>query len=1481
MADVSMEPRDRKMSLSSPNPQSPHAMSGRPQFLPPGTRPPFAPRPAPASQSTMQKLHCLTTSGTGDAFSTNRIPPARLSAITFGPQSDAEIRSQSVVDVHLNTLAVQNGSSWDMPSHGLLDPKMGVNLRAKKCGTCGKQMAECPGHFGHLQLYYPLFHMGYFKNVFQIMQSVCQSCSRVLLHGPQRISYLSKANKPMTLAAKKDLRKKIVELCKKQKICQYCLATQTDIRRFGYYRMVMDVLRPAATQRKLLPHIVHTADVPSLEPGTGDQPRADLGTAKILLNPVYVLKVLRKIPLQDHPLLLCGKISPESFLMSCLQFPPVPIRPTVMQEEGTVNQDDITVAISGVLHWNQLLKEKIDRDPVRSNLESWENMQWNYNKVLNGSAKDPVSGSAGTAFAKPSKGFEQRLKGKQGRFRGNLNGKRVNFSGRTVISPDPNLRLDEVGIPVYMAKILTFPIHVTEKNIETMRILVRNGSQKHPGADKITKCQLDGSSYSINLHNEKIAREQAHALQIGDVVERHLQNGDPVLFNRQPSLHKMSIMCHKARVLPSRTLRFNECVCTPYNADFDGDEMNVHVPQTYPARAEAETLMLSTKNILTPRNGEVIIGAHQDFITGSYLLSNKDNFFTRAEFDQLVSQMLVGKERTLKIDWPLPAIVKPEKLWTGKQVLSVVLCPNRERGYGKNAHELSGFLNVRTKGKNYTKNEDLCSNDSFLVIHNGELMAGTFDKNNVGTGSRKNLFCHLFHDCGSAYAADVIYRLTRVTAYFLTHRGFSIGIEDVSPSAALIQTKKEHIKAAYRKCEDLIDQLKRGVLENRPGCTKEETLESGMVQELSTVRDRMGKICFDSLPKTNAPLIMAQCGSKGSVINISQMAVCVGQQVISGKRIPNGFEDRSLPTVPRYSKEPLAKGFVENSFFSGLTPSEFFFHTMAGREGLVDTAVKTAETGYMQRRLIKCLEDVIVHYDRTVRNSVNEVIQLRFGEDGLDPASIEDEDYPIDLEHRWRHAISIYPFNSRLDKHLSRWEVKMHWDRAVPTMVVKLGGQTFAESSSEVKYFLNNLEEFLKKKMAKMDADEERYGPVSHSDVQCDDRLYRHHVIEKQLNGFFGLCIQKRIKSHVEPGTAVGALCSQSIGEPGTQMTLKTFHFAGVASMNITLGVPRITEIINATTNIRTPIITTFLTNKVDERFARLVKAQLERTMLSDVTLIMSDVLSEDQIAVVFELAKDIIRSLLLPVNAQKIAVILKTHPKTSKLIRDVECYGNWIVKALINDDDFKGKKVDRKSAFLGRAHELRRLAGEIVVAGLPTASRAVIHKQTEDDGYRLLVDGTDLRAVLGLQGVNSNKTYTNNCMEIFRVLGVEAGRASIIQEVMYTMKSHGMSIDWRHYSLLADTMTARGNLYGFTRYGMAKMKDSALMLASFEQTVDHLYDAAYYGVTDDICGVSESVILGQDVRVGTGICKILPKTSSCRPGANDLKKTFNISAMS
>ena len=309
------------------------------------------------------------------------------------------------------------------------------------------------------------------------------------------------------------------------------------------------------------------------------------------------------------------------------------------------------------------------------------------------------------------------------------------------------------------------------------------------------------------------------------------------------------------------------------------------------------------------------------------------------------------------------------------------------------------------------------------------------------------------------------------------------------------------------------------------------------------IRDHAGKACLRELPKTNSPLIMALSGSKGSTINISQMIACVGQQALNGKRVPNGFEDRALPHFPRHSKSPAAKGFVSNSFYTGLTPTEFFFHTMGGREGLVDTAVKTAETGYMQRRLVKSLEDLCVSYDSTVRTSTNDVVQFVYGGDGLDPANMEGNSKPLEMTRILDHVRHVVSLNDKDAQRLMAEDVMPLAERLLSAPKFSLISDNFRQ---EIKDFLQN--NVQSQSMLERRFSLSRDSPRNHVGFQV------LHFTQAQIVKFLDTLQDKFLRAKMEPGSAVGALCAQSIGEPGTQMTLKTFHFAGVASMNITLG---------------------------------------------------------------------------------------------------------------------------------------------------------------------------------------------------------------------------------------------------------------------------------------------------------------------------------------
>ncbi|ETE69582.1 DNA-directed RNA polymerase III subunit RPC1, partial [Ophiophagus hannah] len=605
-----------------------------------------------------------------------------------------------------------------------------------------------------------------------------------------------------------------------------------------------------------------------------------------------------------------------------------------------------------------------------------------------------------------------------------------------------------------------------------------------------------------------------------------------------------------------------------------------------------------------------------------------------------------------------------------------------------------------------------------------ELMSGSMDKGTLGSGSKNNIFYILLRDWG--------------------------------------QAKYELLNAGYKKCDEYIEALKTGKLQQQPGCTAEETLEALILKELSVIRDHAGSACLRELDKSNSPLTMAVCGSKGSFINISQMIACVGQQAISGSRVPDGFENRSLPHFEKHSKLPAAKGFVANSFYSGLTPTEFFFHTMAGREGLVDTAVKTAETGYMQRRLVKSLEDLCSQYDLTVRSSTGDIIQFIYGGDGLDPAAMEGKDEPLEFKRVLDNIRAVYP--SRSEPALSKNELVL-----TAESIMKKNEFLCCQDS-----FLQEIKKFIKSMSEKIKKTRDKYG------------------------------INDNGTTEMEPGSAVGALCAQSIGEPGTQMTLKTFHFAGVASMNITLGVPRIKEIINASKAISTPIITAHLDIDDDPDFARLVNAETVRYSIC----------------------------------------VSKLRVKPG----DVVVHGEAVVCV-----------TPRENSKSSMYYVLQSLKEE-----LPKVSRAVIHidEQSGKEKYKLLVEGDNLRAVMATHGVKGTRTTSNNTYEVEKTLGIEAARTTIISEIQYTMVNHGMSIDRRHVMLLSDLMTYKGEVLGITRFGLAKMKESVLMLASFEKTADHLFDAAYFGQKDSVCGVSECIIMGIPMNIGTGLFKLLHKAN-------------------
>lgn len=1412
--------------------------------------------------------------------------------------------------------------------HGVLDRRMGTSEKGATCDTCGFKLAECSGHFGSIRLALPCYNIGFFKAILQILQSICKQCSSLLLQDPEeRLGILKRLRtKNLEGLIRTSILKGVHERSKKHSFCRKCSSYNGTVKKVGlmkithdYYLNTNSTSNTTTTNNNNNIEFVENSskcaffseeerrcknELFSDALQSNSELKMHISRAQDDLNPIRVKELFEMLSSEDLELLGFrggDNDHPLNFLWRSIPVPPSCIRPSVaMSLEGGSNEDDLTVKLSEIVYTNAIIEDALAKgSPVSMMIEDWDFLQLQCAMYVNSDlpgitlpapASGGAQGGAGAQQPRPIRGLCQRLKGKMGRFRGNLSGKRVDFSSRTVISPDPNLAIDEVGVPVYVAKTLTYPQTVTSFNIAMLRQAVLNGPDQHPGANFIQQKSTSMKRYLRFGDRRRIAKE----LCVGDTVERHLIDGDVVLFNRQPSLHRLSIMAHRVIVRPWRTFRFNECVCAPYNADFDGDEMNLHLPQGEEARAEALMLMGVKENLVTPRNGMPLVAATQDFITASYLLTGKDVLLDRDQFSQLASSLLApsiatspNRRECIKFLLPQPAIIRPFARWTGKQLISLIIRP----------YECSSKINLEAKTRMFQKpandgtssSFEMCPNDGYLVVRDSLILLGRLDKSCIGADSKTSIFYILLRDYGADAAIDAMARLAKLTSRFLGQRGFSIGINDVQAGKELMLQKDLLVKRGYEECKEKIILFDNGKLESQPGCTEIETLESAVSGILSRIRDDAGQRCIMELSRNNSPLIMQACGSKGSRINVSQMVACVGQQIVGGARIADGFEGRTLPHFQDRSnlaniKSPPAKGFVANSFYTGLTPTEFFFHAVSGREGLVDTAVKTAETGYMQRRLMKALEDLSIAYDGTVRDGIGGIVQFRYGDDSLDPTLMEGCEtaaQPVNFVRLLQHSLSVS--NSSDDDDCSKIPLTEEQVLSVmdETITSSLAHSANMTENGDRHSFLVKMEDFVKSYIV---GRMHRYSTIK--DVSL--RIKLSGITNRQLVLFLQTALKKWQRGFVEPGTAVGALGAQSIGEPGTQMTLKTFHFAGVASMNITLGVPRIKEIINASKNISTPIITTFLENEGEQRAARVIKGKIERTLLGDLCRSIKECYlpptkdgfpAQSFLNIHFDLESisalqlnigmlDVKDSLLkssiigrLLKQGTKIEVVDEENVRIYHLPTAVAAAKSGYTSPTTSPTFPKTASTCINTFVIP---QLRRLLPKVVLCGISGVQRAVINDLSGNgEKYNLLVEGHGLLGVIGTPGVDGTRCSSNNIMEVESVLGIEAARQTIINEVQYTMGKHGMTIDNRHVTLLSDVMTYRGEVLGITRFGIARMKDSVLMLASFEKTTDHLFDAARYGKTDHIDGVSECIIMGSPMPIGTGMFKVVHKEGS------------------
>lgn len=853
----------------------------------------------------------------------------KIGSIQFKFLSPKMIRKMAASEVITSEIYDPDGYPIE---GGLMDSRLGVIDPGLRCKTCAGKIGECPGHFGFLTLARPIIHIKFVKLVHKLLNSTCEACGRLLLNDAAIEKFavqMEHVRERESELASWSLTKDAYKAAAGIKQCPHCDAKVTPIK---YEK----------------PHSYFQEKQP--------------------LTPTDIRDRLERIPDEDLEILGMNPQAarPEWVVFTVLPVPPVTVRPSITLETGERAEDDLTHKLVDIVRINQRLKQTIDAGAPGVIIEDlWELLQYHVTTFIDNDI--PTLPPARHRAGRPLKGITQRIKSKEGRFRHNLAGKRVNFSARTVISPDPRLSICEVGVPERIAMELTYPEIVSERNIDYLRHLVMDGSKELEGANYVIR--PDGRRKRIT---DDVKEQLAEELEMGYIVERHLRNGDIVLFNRQPSLHRQSIMCHRVRILPYNTFRVNPAACPPYNADFDGDEMNLHVPQNPEGRAEAEMLMSIRTQLISPRFGGPVIGGHQDHLSGLYYLTHKNTYLTRNEAHQMLFNIGIND---LKFAEKPAKVEDGVEYYSGKQVFSALIPKGINLSYKS---KVSSYFPHDTV-------EDCKKYDTYVDIKDGELVCGVIDEASVGAFSGKLLLKVIKTGAG----VDFIDHLTKLSLEMLKKRGMSIGLSDIQIPAEATEKIEGILDDAEANSHKLIEDFRANKLEAWPGMTIEETFETELLNRLNKARDRCVEVVGEYTNESNPAITMAITGARGKLLNLAQMAACLGQQAIGGKRVSRGYRNRSLPHFTVGDIGPKAKGFVRRSYGSGLDPFEFFYVCMSGREGLTDTSMRTPKSGYMYRRLANALQDLTMHYDGTVRDNRDTIIQFKYGEDGINPAQSE------------------------------------------------------------------------------------------------------------------------------------------------------------------------------------------------------------------------------------------------------------------------------------------------------------------------------------------------------------------------------------------------------------------------------------------------------------------------------------------------------------
>ena len=1088
-----------------------------------------------------------------------KMASSRIIGVQFSMLSPEEIRKNSVVEISSRDTYINNKPVVG----GLFDPRMGVLEPGLICPTDGYTYIDTPGYFGHIELARPVFYVQHIKEIMKIAKCVCYKCSKLLINKNQHTHILNYSPEKRWHYIT-NLRGNITR-CGEQ-TDDGCGCLQPKLRLEGF-----------ATIKATIEYADNEGDKSSVE---------------IKLTPEYLLRQFKRISNDDVQFMGFSPIysRPEWMICQVLPVPPPAVRPSVKHDAQQRSEDDLTHIYSSIIKNNTDLAEKIANNASQNVIDQLvDTLQYLIAMIVNNKIKgaEPMAQRSGRTM----NCIMSRLNSKTGRIRGNLMGKRVDYSARSVITGDPNLSIRQLGVPLKIAMNITKPVKVNERNRDFLMKLIQNGPDEYPGAKILEK--KNGENITLRYVDRNSVR-----LMDGDIVHRHMMDGDAVLFNRQPSLHRMSMMCHIVKIMKKGdTFRMNVGDTKPYNADFDGDEMNMHMPQNVLAETELKHLAAIPYQMISPAGNSPIIGIYQDSLLGSFRFTRPNLSFTPRD---AMNILMMFKH------------VDPTKL-------------NIVNGKISNYDILSQILPPMTlvgKTKLWQDDEDYQTSSNVLEIRDGKYIRGQLEKKVIGS-TTKGILHRICNDFGNMQASNFVDDLQNIITEYMKSSSFSVGISDLIADKKTQDNIIHAITTQKQEVQSIIEKVHLGSFENNTSNTNNAEFESSINNVLNKATEQAGKIGRNSLSKNNRFLMIVNCGSKGSLINISQMISCLGQTNVDGKRIPYGFENRTLPHFSKYDDSPSARGFIENSYISGLTAPELFFHAMGGRIGLIDTAVKTSQTGYIQRRLIKGLEDIKVEYDMTVRNNMGKIIQFRYGDDNFDSTKTENQFIPLvgmSVEDVYSHydilgtteIVNLFTKGTatrfRKQKKDMLQKCKMYIEKmiearnkivknvfnysndngirmpiAFQNIIVNIQGQLNLHVNSLVDITpleaFDLIEEYLNRlKRSSYIKTNPLFEIMYLFYLNPKDLITKKRFHRKGLTMLLETIILRYKQAIVHPGEMVGVIAGQSIGEPTTQLTLNTFHLSGVASKsNVTRGVPRIEEILRLTKNPKNPSLTVHL----------------------------------------------------------------------------------------------------------------------------------------------------------------------------------------------------------------------------------------------------------------------------------------------------------------